>query len=274
MLDERRRLPVWRTIAAVYRFMLGNWQDALRIGWLPVLAVIGLGGVLQYLPGGGDWSAIARLSYAFAIWAAYALIVAVAVVPWHRKILLDERVRSGVLAVALTAREARYAFVCVAIMVVMSVMGWAGWSVLGRYDWFSDTEPIAIAALGAVLHLVLLAAYLYASSVLSLALPAVAVDRKAGSGAGFALAFADGWRLVLVLLAASVPYVAYYHAIGYLPASALAGVGAVVAAIPYSVVFVLQALLIATALSLSYRALGGFDGDGPISAAHPPGGNA
>lgn len=270
-VSDQWKLPVWRTIIAAYVFLFRNWREALRIGWLPVAAATMLGLLREYLPSGEGWPRVAVVVYGFAIWAAYAHIVAMTVVPWHRYILLNQRIRGGILAVALTVREGRYAVLSVAIMAIVTGMGWAGWFLAYSHGWFSGAE-IVFVFVRLVTDLPFFAATFYLSAVLALALPAAAVDRDSSLSRALKLGYRNGWRFVSVVLAVSVPYYVYFHGGNYLPDSAFEGIWEIPWTVAGAGVFVFETLIAATALSLAYRALGGLRGSAVAPSVIPPSG--
>jgi len=272
-MSDGVKLPVWRTIIAAYAFLFGNWREALRVGWLPVVAVIVVGLLRKYLPSGEGWPKIAVGVYGFAIWAAYAPIVAMTVVPWHRHILLNERSRGGIFPVALTVREGRYAILSVAIMAIVTGMGWAGW-LLQQYFALYSSFGTVFEATGAVLSTSAVVVSFYVSAVLSLALPAAAVDRGSSLKSALKLGYRNGWRFVLICVDVSVPYYAYYYGGYYVPEPALEDSLRIPWTFAGAVIFVFETLIAATALSLAYRALGGLRGSPPATSLIPPSGGA
>ena len=270
---ETRKLPVRRTAVATYAFLFRNGREALRIGWLPVLAVFALGVVRDYLPSGEDWPSTLRVFYRFTITAAYAPIVAMTVVPWHRYILLNQRIRGGILAVALTVREGRYAILSVAIVAIVTGMDWAGWLVSYAHDWFSGTD-IVLVFVRLAANLPFFAVTFYLSAVLALALPAAAVDRDSSLKSALRLGYRNGWRFVLIIVAVSVPYYVYYYGSDYVPEPAYEGGLRMPWIFTSAVIFVFETLIAATALSLAYRALGGLRGSVAAPSVIPTSGDA
>lgn len=267
--DETRKLPVWWTAVASFAFLFRNWREVMRVAWLPVLAVFALGVVGDYLPSGEDWPGTIRVIYGFAIRAAYAPIVAMTVVPWHRYILLNRSPRGGILAVALTIREGRYAILSIVIMAIATGMGWAGWLVSYSHDWFSGADIVFVFVRLAT-HLPFFAATFYFSAVLSFALPAAAVDRDSSLKSALRLGYRNGWRFVLIIVAVSAPYYVYYYGSDYVPEPAYEGAFRILWIFAGAVMFVFESLIAATALSLAYRALGGLRGSAAAPSMIPP----
>jgi hypothetical protein len=272
-LDPDRKLPVWRTAVGAYAFLFRNWREALRIGWLPFVAVVALDFLRDYLPSGDGLPTIVLAFYGFAVWAAYTPIVAMAVVPWHRFILLNQRARGGVFAVSLSAREGRYVVLTVAIMAIVTGINWAVplfSFFLGWFSWAGITLGALFNAAGFVLYLAAVVASLYVFAILGLALPAVAVDRDGWLKGAVRLGYRNGWRLVLVTLAMLAPYYAYYWVAINLPDAAFDESWEFVWILVNGVFYVFEAFIAATALSLCYRALGGLRGSEPGPTVIPP----
>lgn len=272
-----RKLPVWPTITAVYAFLFRNWREALRIGWLPVVAATALDILLEYLPSGDGLPLFVLALYGFAVRAAYAPVVALAVVPWHRYILLNQRARGGAFVVALSAREGRYVVLSVAIMAIVTSMTWAVPLFSFFLGWFSWTGSIVGAFMntaGFILYLAAIAASFYVFAMLALALPAVATDRDGSLRSAVQLGHRNGWRLVLVTLAALAPYYAYYLVMINLPDAAFEGPWGLAWTLVYRVFYVFEAFIAATALSFCYRALGGLRGSEPGPTIIPPTGKS
>lgn len=274
-MSDNRKLPVWRTVAGAYGFLFRNRREALRIGWLPFVAVAVLDFVLGYLPDGDGWPTAALELYDFTVWVAYTPIVAMAVVPWHRYILLNQKIRGGAFSVAFSAREGRYIAVAVTIMALVTGMNWGAQLFLTLLDWIPGTESNFGALLyffGSFFYLVVLIASIYLLTVLGLALPAVAADRNSDLSGALTLGDRNSGRLVLVMLTTGVPFYVFYWTTETLPDFAFEGLWALALSLVDSVLFVFEALIAASALSLCYRGLGGMQGNEPGTTMIPPSG--
>ncbi len=268
----RDNLPVWRTIVAAYGFLFRNWREALRIGWLPLVATVAYAFLTDYLPSGDGLPRLAFELYELGIWMAYAPVAAMVAVPWHRYVLLGQRTRDGALAVAFSARESRYVVLTVAITAVVVGSSWAAWLVPHLSGSFSESESVSLLEVATIV--VYLAVYFlswYVFALLCLALPASAVDRSGGFRGAVRLGYRNGWRVAFTTLAALAPFHAYNWGAGYVPGSALEGFWGLFAwNFAYGFLAVFEVLLVATMFSYCYRALGGLGTGQPGSTVIPP----
>ena len=66
MLAPESKLPIFRTVARVYRFIAAHPADLVRIGWLPLLLLLGaIGGIMLVA-----WHRLVMRAYALAAAAA------------------------------------------------------------------------------------------------------------------------------------------------------------------------------------------------------------
>lgn len=252
---DRPVLPVWRTIADSFVFLLTNWRYALRVGWVAVLVTIAVDLLFDLPAEFGEWSLLQRVFIGLLKMLACIPAVAAAVVPWHRFILLNER--------PVGARLGRHGRSYILRVTSLYAVCWA-------VTWLSIIPSAMVGYPAAnnlpVTMLAILAGYFsfggyLAASVgfvlLSPMLPAVAVGQY--QGVKHALDLSRGRRLRLVAISFAVIFPAYLivSAIASLGAGIFVGYGAYLLNAVHAIYFVFQALIAATAVSLCYLRLGG-----------------
>lgn len=272
-MSATTKLPVLRTIIAAYAFLFRNWRDLIRIGWIPFALTVTLNLFMQLMPDTEHWHYLAAMAYGWVLWAVYTPIVAMAVVPWHRFILLGDRPRRGPAAVALTLREGRYTLWTIGIMVIAHSLNWAWMLLTGFVVWASETLGYQEGAFDSLIFSLFLVSTfigLYLFSVLGLALPAVAVERQRGIKGALELSRRNGLQLMVLALLAFAPiYLFYTVTLNFWPES---GVWSHVWTGFYDVFYLFEAFAAATILSFSYRTLGGLRGNDPGPTTIPPSG--
>lgn len=246
--DASGRLPVWPTITDAFGFLFANWRTALRLGWIAVLVSFVIDLLFDQLLGLlSDYGLIAVALIDFVATAAYVPAIAIAVVPWHRMILL--RQQPG--GVRLGARERRYILWAVLLSAIYLGVIWAAYLPTGLFG----TVPFPFNLIYIAGSFVAVAGFLLLSPIL----PAVAVDGRADLKRAFALSEGNRLRFVIVSIAVWVPSILF---VGVLPETVFDGYRAYLLDLIYNAVYVFDAMITATALSLCYHRLGGMDGGG------------
>lgn len=267
------RLPIWRTAFGSYAFLFRNWREMLRVGWLPFALLVALDLLMRLLPAPEGWHYLIAFAYRWALWAIFTPVVAMAVVPWHRFILLGSRPRRGPVGVALTRREGRYALWTIGIVIIVSSLNWTGMFLSGFIVWASEAlgyHKGAFDSVHFVLFLVTSYIGLYLFSVLGLALPAVAVERRRSLRGALLLSRRNGLQMIVLTLLAFTPiYLSYVATLNFWSES---GISPYLWTVFCDAVYLFGAFAAATILSFSYRALGGLRGNEPGPTRIPPSG--
>ncbi len=233
------KIRIWRMVAESYRFLLAHPGVLVRIGWLPLLLLYGINlafGGLNAWPQSQDLSALLPpLGRLTGNVLAQSLVAAAVLVAWHRVVLLGEAAVPGVFALHAGLREAKYLatwlllsllFMLVLTLVSLAIVALGFGAMLGAQAVLGAAGSAGGVALGqpaqfiALQVLSLICALLiaaYATTRLSLILPALATDRQRSFGTAWQLSAGSGWRLVAASLLVMLPMQA-----GYLVAARLA----------------------------------------------------
>lgn len=257
-MTTTKKLPVWRTIAESYVFLFWNWREAIKIGWFPLITLLVLeiaaGFIIDYFDeySAGSWSILIELLLIMLIMP----IVAMAAVPWHRLILMSSRPRAGVLAVGLAKREWRYAGLAIAVYTITTGLMFV--VTLLPTNFYGAGH--AFFALIRIFHLLAVFSVAYLLAIGLLALPAIAVDRSQGLRGALRMGWGNGWALVLIGLGVQLPAAllgwGLYEA---LPGAFFQGAWLYGWVFGSNIFYIFVILMEATALSMSYRALGGME---------------
>ncbi len=218
------RLPVWRSIGAIYRFILNHPRELARIGWLPFLLLVALSLFLGSFEPSPDapvtladaGPAIVQL---LAGGLAQGCIAVFVLVAWHRVVmraLAAEAVTSDRSPRPPGHRELVYfiqmlglSLLFLAILLGVA-LGVAVFLHLGFWLAAPGAAPAAknaaFAIIGYVAMLIGLVPAFYIALRLSLALPETAVTARAGRFAQSWRASAGcGWRMVAITVLAMLP---------------------------------------------------------------------
>ncbi|MDJ0946798.1 MAG: hypothetical protein QNJ30_25400 [Kiloniellales bacterium] len=221
------RIRIWRMVGESYGFLRAHPGALLRVGGLPLLLLFGLnlafGGFSPWPEGLDPTALLPHLGLLFANVLAQSLVAAAVLVTWHRVVLLGEDAVSGPLGIRLGFREVRYlgawlllSLMFLAVLVLVSVLfvtlgfgamlgakaalvsaGLAGGMSLGQEVQFIALQILSL--IGALLIAT------YATTRLSLILPALATDRQRSFGGAWHLSDGNGWRLVAASLLVMLP---------------------------------------------------------------------
>ncbi len=236
---QNAKIRIWRMVKDSYGFLLSHPRALLRVGWLPLLLIFGLnlalGGFDASLLGKDLATLLPSLGRGTALVLLQSMIAAVVLVAWHRIVLMGEAAVPGLFSLHIGVREARYLaswlllsllFILVAVLSVLLIValgfglmlggevalvtaGSAGSIPLGEKAQF-----VALLTLSVVFAL---PAATYATTRLSLILPALATDQQRSFGGAWQLSAGSGWRLVAASLLVMLPM-----QLGYLAAVQLA----------------------------------------------------
>ncbi len=221
------KIRIWRMVAESYGFLLAHPGALFRVGWLPLLMLYGINlafGGFDPWPQSQDLSALLPLLGLLAANVlAQSLVAAAVLVAWHRVVLLGEPAVPGFFALNAGFREVKYLgawlllsllfmLVLVAICLLIVALGFG--AMLGAKAALGVTGSTVSVALGdpaqfIVLQVLSLIGALliatYATTRLSLILPALATDRHRSFGAAWQLSAGSGWRLVAASLLVMLP---------------------------------------------------------------------
>lgn len=218
-MAKRIKLPVMQTAFASWRLLIAEWRFSLLLG-LPLVAFMLLAlpawqslvalplanaGAMQWMPGPVMFIVGLDLLMSAPIYIGFA----VALVPLHRRILLDEERR---LPFRLGRREVSYgAFlvlleaapaILVAALAIPMINAGFQIHILGQNGVIPEiTGDLALPVV--LVCFAMLIIYLYAR--LSLALPGMAIGAPAAIANGWRRTRGNGMRLVAVTILVSLP---------------------------------------------------------------------
>jgi hypothetical protein len=191
------KLPVWRTVGACYAFVGGNLMQLLRISWLPLLAMLPVFVLANWLaspsqaPAGQNQSGPAGEIAAFLAGATQLPFLASIAVAWHRLVLREERIVDW-RYLRLDSVVWQYAGVCLVLNLLLLV---PSLNAAMRGD-PRLAGPAALAGF-AILFFVLPRA--------SLMLPAIALYRDLSPTEAWRASRANTWRLALASMLCLLP---------------------------------------------------------------------
>ena len=221
------KIRIWRMARDSYGFLLAHPGALLRVGWLPLLLLFGLNlafGAFEAWPQARDPLALLpSLGRLTANVLAQSMVAAAVLVAWHRVVLLGEAAVPGFLPLHLGFREARYLggwlllsllfLLLLGLSCLLTVAlgfglmlgaetalvtaGSAGSVPLGQKAQFIVLQGLSIVC-GLLIAV-------YATTRLSLVLPALATDRRRSFGGAWQLSAGSGWRLVAASLLVMLP---------------------------------------------------------------------
>lgn len=258
-MQRAATLPVWRSIAEVYRFVAGHPRDLIRIGWLPLglLLLLSLGfGTFRPKPDAG-FSELADLGPFLTDWLLGSLsqgVIAVAVlVAWHRLAMRElGEGRAAAVPRGMPGRRELLYFVqmfglsllflvvfAAAALVAAVVLHLGYWLLGGAADPgpFGEDREAAYVVIGYVAVAIGLFPAFYVALRLALALPETAVAERAGRfSQSWTATGGNGLRMAAVTVLSMVPieilnvglsYAAQsaYDSAAYYPLVALACIG-------------------------------------------------
>jgi len=225
------KLPVWRTAIASYRFLASHPRDIVRIGWLPLLALLGLNllfGTFEPLPDVTDpQAALAQvgplMGKALASLLSQSAVAAMTLVVWHRLIMLETGMAAGPVPLRLGRRELRYlgAWMLISIVYVILMLLVDVAIILAFFLAMVATQAAMMFAGGTGMapggqgELVTLVGWLgmpvaivvavYFTIRLSLVLPATATGKPGGFGRAWLVSTGNGARMVAASLLVMAP---------------------------------------------------------------------
>ena len=233
------KIRIWQMVAESYGFLLAHPGALFRVGWLPLLLLYGINlalGGFDPWPQSQDVSALLPLlGLLTANVLAQSLVAAAVLVAWHRVVLLGETAVPGLFALHAGFREIKYLgtwlllsllFMLVLVLTCLLIVALGFGAMLGAKAMLGATSSVSGGGLGQPAQFIvlqvlsLIGALLiatYATTRLSLILPALATDRRRSFGAAWQLSSGSGWRLVAASLLVMLPMQA-----GYLLAARLA----------------------------------------------------
>ncbi len=233
------RIRIWRMVGDSYSFLLAHPKALLRVGWLPLLLLFGINlafGGLDPWPKSQELSDLLPLLGLLTVNVlAQSLVAAAVLVAWHRVVLLGEAAVPGFFALHVGLREAKYLgtwlllgllFILMLALVSLAIVALGFGAMLGAKavlaaagsaGSFAVGQPAQFIVLQVLSLIGALLVATYATTRLSLILPALATDRQRSFGTAWQLSAGSGWRLVAASLLVMLPMQA-----GYLIAARLA----------------------------------------------------
>ena len=190
------KLPVWRTVGRCYAFVGRNLMQLVRIGWLPLLAMLPVFALANWLVSpwqvpAGQGPRLAGEVAAFAAGATQLPFLASIAVAWHRLVLRDERMVDW-RYLRLDGVVWQYAGVCLVLNLLLLL---PSLNAALRGD-PRLTGPAALAGF-AILFFVLPRA--------SLMLPAVALYKDLSPTEAWRASRSNTWRLALASMLCVLP---------------------------------------------------------------------
>ncbi|MCG8596572.1 MAG: hypothetical protein MI785_19710 [Kiloniellales bacterium] len=229
---QNAKIRIWRMVGESYGFLLTHPGTLLRVGWLPLLLLFGLnllfGGFDPWPRGQGLAALLPSLGLMTANVLAQSLVAAAVLVAWHRVVLLGEAAVPGLLGLHIGLREAKYLgswlllsllFILVMVLSCLLIVALGFGMMLGAETALitagsAGSIPLGEKAQFIVLQVLSLVGALliatYATTRLSLILPALATDRRRSLGGAWELSAGSGWRLVTASLLVMLPMQAGY----------------------------------------------------------------
>lgn len=221
-----KKVSVWSTVGASYRFVLRRPGALMRVGWLPLLLLflvdLAAGGALPGIASLVEEPVRARLAELILTFFTQTVIAVVLLVAWHRVVMLDQGETAAMVGLGVGRREIRYlgfwvllsaVFAAALVLTYLAVLA-GGFAVLVVAKLgFVIAGAVELPPLGRAGQFTLLsvAGFLcgmmvavYVSVRLSLVLPAIATDQGRPLIEAWRLSRNNGWRLaaasILVLL--------------------------------------------------------------------------
>ncbi|UCH74264.1 MAG: hypothetical protein JSU82_18540 [Rhodospirillales bacterium] len=226
------RLPVWRTAAASYRFLARHPRDLVRIGWLPLLALIVLNhvfGTFEPVPEpAGPHAEMRRvvpmMGKAVANLLIQSAVAAITLVVWHRLVMLGQGAAGQRIPVRIGLRELRYlgAWMLISLVFLILMMLVDLGIILAFFIGMVAVQAVMMftgggagMALGGQDELLTLVGWLgmpvavvvaiYFTIRMSLVLPATATGKRAGFGHAWSVSSGNGARMVAASLLVMAP---------------------------------------------------------------------
>lgn len=257
-MTENPKLPVFQTIIDSFVFLFANWLYALGVGLIAVPALFAVD-LLYDLPNRlTGWSLPFRVFIGYLATLAYVPVIAVAAIPIHRRILLNEAPAS--------LRFVRPLWPYILRLMLLYTLVWtanmlAYWLLVASYEYRvtsgSSADPLTEYA-----WYFSLAVYWGASVGLVMLfpmLPAIAVGQYHGVKQAFDLSRGNRLRLIAISCTVLIPAYLVLQTVNDLLGSAYAGQGATMRNAVHAAYFYCQVLIEASAVSLCYRQLADID---------------
>ena len=216
-------------MAESYGFLARHPIELIRIGWLPLAALFAINLCFdtfapqpETIPTADLLPVLGKISANILVQSVVAAVILVA---WHRVVLLGKAGRPNGIGIHLGARELRYLIAWLSLSVLfLVVVGFAtvlltglGMGVmLGTRTALATSSALGAIPIGASEKSQLMAIFAtsvilgmlcasYATTRLSLVLPAMATDRSRSLGIAWQISNGNGWRLVAATLLVMLP---------------------------------------------------------------------
>ena len=226
---HRERIHILHLVAESYGFLARHPIELIRVGWLPLAALFAINLCFdtfapqpETIPTSELLPALGKISANILV---QSLVAAVILVAWHRVVLLGQAGRPNGIGIHLGTRELRYLVAWLSLSVLflvvvglatvvltglgMGVMlgtrtalvtsGALGALPIGQSE---KSQLMALFAASVILGMLFAS---YATTRLSLVLPAMATDRSRSLGIAWQISNGNGWRLVAASLLVMLP---------------------------------------------------------------------
>lgn len=262
-MSTTNRLPVGQTVGAVYEAVSGSMNDALRLCWLPFIVLVAsdLAFAALVAPPQPPTVIVYLLFFLIAaIWTAVALSVLVA---WHRRVSLGPQGLPPGLPLRLGERERTYLIRALIYAAVLAAVFWIPvWAFTGFGR--NDAASFAIGGVAGMVALWLVELYLFYR--VSLAFPAIALDRPMPVAEAWRMSAGNGLRMLAIGLMVISP-VMIPQAIALIIPYFFGGFAALlISRALYDGLALAGLLLIAGMLSIAFAALGNREQTEPDAA--------
>ena len=195
-----KMVPVFDTVSAAFKRVVGNLSQVFRLGLVPMVLVIVLNALGALLAQSTGSQAIAMI---FNILALIVLIFFV--LAWHRVVLLGFNNDTGRIDFAFTPRSNKflgyYIGLLVACGVIIAIGAALGYALGG--------------AIGALIAIAIYAAVFYTFTRLSLIFPAIAADHPATLQSAWTQSNGIFWRMIAINLLIALAAVIVLFVVGF-----------------------------------------------------------
>lgn len=253
-MSTMNRLPVGQTIGAVYDAVFGNMRDAARVGWLPLLVLVVADITFATLTAPPQPPAFLMYLLVFLIVAVWTAVTLSVLVAWHRRVLLGPQGLPAGLPLRLDRRAGLY---LVQAMIYAAAMAIVFWVPVLVFTGFGRNESAPFAAAGVAGMVVLWLIELYLFYRVSLAFPAIALDRRMPVAEAWRISGGNGLRLLVIGLMVLSPILIPQAITLMLPYFLGNTAVFVISRVVYDGLALAGCMIFASMLSIAFAELGG-----------------